>query len=79
MKLTTINTSSIFILLSVRIFAEMVARWVAHYRIPPGFLSKCSVSNHVLNLSRESSRVDDTDVEQDHDETAAMEQLQGMS
>lgn len=55
----------------------MVARWVAHYRIPPGFLSKCSV--HALNLSRESSRVDDTDVEQDHDETAAIEQLQGMS
>ncbi|XP_030854258.1 rab3 GTPase-activating protein non-catalytic subunit isoform X1 [Strongylocentrotus purpuratus] len=58
------------------IFAEMVARWVAHYRIPPGFLSKCSVSSHALNLSRESSRVDDTNVEQDHDETAAIEQLQ---
>ncbi|XP_041468264.1 rab3 GTPase-activating protein non-catalytic subunit-like isoform X1 [Lytechinus variegatus] len=58
------------------IFAEMVARWVAHYHIPPGFLSKHSVSSHLLNLSRESSRVEDMEDEQDQEGTAAIEKLQ---
>ncbi|XP_071476615.1 rab3 GTPase-activating protein non-catalytic subunit-like [Diadema antillarum] len=41
------------------VFAEIVARWVAHFRVPPSFLSQCSASSRILILSRESSRVEE--------------------
>ena len=51
----------VFSIVGPGVFAELVSRWVAHYALPPGFLSQCSASSHVLSLSRESSRVEQPD------------------
>lgn len=61
------------------IFAELVARWVAHYHIPASFLSKCSASSHALPLSRDSSRVEEpleAEQSQADAEDAAVDKLQ---